>query len=409
MGGEQRIWRLGQVGLCVALATACAGDDASEKAEPAGPPYLEDDLTQVVPGDGLPAEAVVQPSANNLDIVAHEGAYYFAFRTAPSHFASAETQLHVVRSEDRETWTYETTLDLDTDLREPRFLSAGDRLHLYFAELGTSATEFEPGGGLVVTRAADGTWTEPTSIFGEDDTFIPWRTRWHDGRAMMVGYEGGGDVYEFDELPAIEISWLGSDDGETWDDWVPGSGPVQVGGGSETDLAFTPDGAVIAVIRNEAGDADGWGSKICRGEPGALADWTCATDVRKYDSPLVFAHGGRIWLIGRRHLTETGAYDLERRDLDHSSQTLQYQAAYWNVPKRCSLWEVDPDALSVELVLDLPSRGDTCFASILPLGGDRYEVWNYSSPVDGPDVTWIEGQTGDTYIYKQTLVIPSAG
>ena len=136
---------------------------------------------------------------------------------------------------------------------------------------------------------------------------------------------------------------------------------------------------------------------------------TCAHDPRKYDSPLVFEHGGRIWLIGRRNLTDTGAYDLEMRDLDHSAQSLAYQAAYWNEPKRCSLWEVDARALTVSHVLDLPSRGDTCFASILPLGGDRYEVWNYSSPVDGPDVSWVEGQTGETFIYKQTLVIPAGG
>lgn len=391
------------------LCTLGCGSHDTGKVAPPGPPYLEEDLTQVVPGEGLPAEAVVQPSANNLDIVEHNGAFYFAFRTGPSHFASAEVQMHIVRSEDRHTWTFEHTLDLDTDLREPRFLSAGDQLHLYFARLGTSATAFEPGGALVTTRSADGSWSAPADLFGADDTFIPWRTRWHDGRAMMVGYRGGEDVYEFDELPAIEISWLGSDDGEAWTDWVDGSGPVQVGGGSETDLAFAPDGAVVAVIRNEAGDADGWGSKICRGEPHSLAAWTCTTDVRKFDSPLVFAHDGRIWLIGRRHLTETGAYDLEQRDLDHSTQTLTYQAAYWNEAKRCSLWEVDATALTVDHVLDLPSRGDTCFASILPLGGDRFEVWNYSSPVDGPDLTWIEGQTGDTYIYKQTLVIPSGG
>ena len=393
----------------VAAGLGCAPGPGDKAPSAAADPYLEDDLEQVVPGPGLPEAVEVQPSANNLDIVAHGDAYYLAFRTAPSHFASADTELHVLRSVDRETWTWEQTLALETDLREPRFLSVGDRLHLYFAKLGTSSTAFEPGGALVVTRAADGTWTDPTDLFGPDDTFIPWRTRWHDDRAMMIGYRGGADVYAFDEAAEIEISWLGSDDGETWDDWVPGSGPVQVGGGSETDLAFTPDGTVVAVIRNEAGDSDGWGSKVCRAAPDAQADWTCAADPRKYDSPLVFAHGGRIWLIGRRNLTETGAYDLELRDLDASTQTLTYQAAYWNEAKRCSLWEVHPDTLTVDHVLDLPSRGDTCFASVLPLGGDRYEVWNYSSPVDGPDLTWIEGQTGETYIYRQTLVLPSAG
>ncbi|HCH66400.1 MAG: hypothetical protein CL927_09765 [Deltaproteobacteria bacterium] len=399
------IWRLISVGSVVVACGGTGKDSASGPAEP----HLQDDLVQVVPGDGLPASVVVQPSANNLDIVEHDGAWFFAFRTAPNHFASAETELHVLRSTDRETWSHETTLFLATDLREPRFLSSGDTLQLYFAKLGTSSTSFEPGGALVTTRSPDGTWSEPADLFDAGDTFIPWRTRWVGDRAMMTGYRSGSEVYEFDGLPSIEVYWLGSTDGSTWHDWTAGSGPVLVGGGSETDLAFTNDGAAIAVVRNEAGDEVGWGSKICRAEADALDRWTCTHDPRKYDSPLVFAHGGRIWLIGRRNLTETGAYDLEMRDLDHAAQSLTYQAAYWNEPKRCSLWEVDAQALTVSHVLDLPSRGDTCFASILPLGGDRFEVWNYSSPVDGPDVSWVEGQTGETFIYKQTLVIPSEG
>jgi len=380
-------------------------------ADSGGPssPFLENDLVQVVPGDGLPPEVVVQPSANNLDVVRHGDAWFFAFRTAPNHFASAETVMYVLRSEDRLSWELEHTLFMETDLREPRFLSVDDELHLYFAKLGTSSTAFEPGGALVTTRSADGNWSDAVDLFGAEDTFIPWRTRWLGDRAMMVGYRGGADVYEFTEgsYPAIEVSWLASVDGAAWDDWVPGSNPVLVGGGSETDLAFTPEGAVIAVVRNEAGDEDGWGSKICRGEPESLGDWTCNTDPRKFDSPLVFSHDRRIWLVGRRNFTDTGAYDLEQRELDHNSQTLAYQAAYWGQPKRCSLWEVDPETLTVAFVLDLAGRGDTCFASILPVGEDRFEVWNYSSPLDGADVSWIEGQTGHTYIYKQTLVLPS--
>ena len=387
---------------------ACSGapKDSAERLQP----YLEDDLAQVVPGPGLPEGVVVQPSANNLDIVRHGEAWFLAFRTAPNHFASADTVMYVLRSEDRETWSLEHTLYMQTDLREPRFLSVDQQLHLYFAKLGTSSTSFEPGGALVTTRAADGSWSDSVDLFGASDTFIPWRTRWLGSQAMMVGYRGGADVYEFSEgaYPAIEINWLTSTDGLSWEDWVPGANPVLVGGGSEADLAFAPDGAVIAVVRNEAGDEDGWGSKICRGEPEQLGSWRCNTDLRKYDSPLVFAHDQRIWLIGRRNVTDTGAYDLQQRELDHNSQTLAYQAAYWGQPKRCSLWEVDPDSLRVELVLDLPSRGDTCFASVVPVGEDRFEVWNYSSPVDGPDVTWLEGQTGSTYIYKQTLVIPSS-
>ena len=176
----------------------------------------------------------------------------------------------------------------------------------------------------------------------------------------------------------------------SWEALVPGQTTVHIGGGSETDWAFTPEGAVIAVMRNEAGDADGWGSKICRGEAHAIGDWTCMPDPKKYDSPLVFSHQNRIWLIARRNVTDSGAYDLEMRDLDHRDQTTAYSIDYWQHPKRCSLWEIDAESLRVTWVLDLPSKGDTCFASILPAGDHRYTVYNYSSDPQGEDLGWLK-------------------
>ncbi|MDP6934334.1 MAG: hypothetical protein QGG40_15515 [Myxococcota bacterium] len=392
--------RLHPVLVASLLGFACrdAGDDTGVLLPELG------DLVQVVPGDGLPDEVEVQTSNNNLDVVEHDGQVFFAFRTAPDHFASEQTRLHVVSGTDQQTWNWQLTLHESTDLREPRFLSLGDRLLMYYAVLGTDPTDFEPQGTRV-TVLEDGTWSEPAWIF--EDGFIPWRARVVDGVPMMIGYSGGEQIYDAsDELPRIEVRWLTTGDGLSWEGVVPDQEVVHVGGGSETDFAFAPDGAVIAVMRNEAGDADGWGSKICRGEPGALADWTCEHDPRRYDSPLVFAHDGRIWLIGRRNVTETGHYDLERRDLSHGQQTTAYSLDYWQQPKRCSVWEVDPVELEVSWVLDLPSRGDTCFPSILPAGSSSYEVYNYSSDPDGDDVSWLEGQVAETRIYRQELRFP---
>jgi hypothetical protein len=67
---------------------------------------------------------------------------------------------------------------------------------------------------------------------------------------------------------------------------------------------------------------------------------------------------------------------------------------------------VDPHSLLVSWVLDLPSRGDTCFPSALDLGDGRYEVYNYSSDVEGDDVSWLEGQVNPTYIYRSEIGVP---
>jgi hypothetical protein len=359
------------------------------------------ETTPVVPGDGLPDDVVVQPSANNLDVVAHDGRVFLAFRTAPSHFASTETVLYVVSGADEQSWDYETAFTMGTDLRECRFLSWDGHLFLYFAVLGTDPEDFEPQGAKVSEYLGPGQWTEPVDV--GPPGFIPWRTKVVDGVPYMTGYVGGENIYDADGEP-IEISWLTTVDGYTWDAVVPGQRVVETGGGSETDFALLDDGSLVAVTRNEAGDAaSGWGSKICTAPADALGAWDCASDPKKYDSPLVFEYADRVWLLGRRNVTDTGDYDLGRRELDDGEETLYYEAAYWQEPKRCSLWEVHPDSRAVSFVLDLPSKGDTCFAGILDLGGGSFAVYDYSSPLEGDDVSWVEGQHGETRIYRSVL------
>lgn len=353
----------------------------------------------VVPGPGLPAEVTPQDANNNLDIAWFDHRLFLAFRTAPSHFASADTVMVVMSSEDQQTWTLEAQISLDTDLREPRFLELDGQLILYFAVLGDDAFDFEPQGARRITRRALGDWSAPEEVFYPG--FIPWRTHVIDGVATVLGYTGGENIYDAGAEP-VTVYWLKTEDGSTFEPYLPDQPVVLMGGGSETDLAFTPEGALIAVSRNEAGDETGFGSKICRAEPGALGDWRCVADPKKYDSPLVFEHGGQIWLVGRRNLTETGAYDLGLTG-DLATQSAAYALDYWQQPKRCSLWRIDEHTLAVDLVLDLPSAGDTCFASIWHTSPWTSEIYNYSSPVDQPDLSWLEGQTGETLIYRTEL------
>jgi hypothetical protein len=93
-------------------------------------------------------------------------------------------------------------------------------------------------------------------------------------------------------------------------------------------------------------------------------------------------------------------------DLSHEEQSLQYEAAYWGEPKRCSLWQVFAEEKAVLHILDLESRGDTCFPSALDHGDGHYTVYNYSNDVNGEDLPWNQGQVQPTYIYKQELYVP---
>ena len=76
---------------------------------------------------------------------------------------------------------------------------------------------------------------------------------------------------------------------------------------------------------------------------------------------------------------------------------------YWSKPKRCSLWHYERTAMRIDYLMDFPSKGDTCFPSILWRGDNQFRLYNYTSDPDGPDVSWHSGQLGDTFIYS-TLV-----
>ncbi len=356
----------------------------------------------LVPSSALPRDVNPQEANNNIGVVVHDCRVFLAFRTGPWHFASEETVMYIVSSEDQVAWRYEGEIRLGTDVREPRFLSFKGRLYLYYAILGTEMWEFDPQGTEVIEYIAPGEWSEPHPFL--DGNFIPWRIKVIGETAYMTAYTGGENIYDMDG-ESIYVHWLKSTDGETWQAVVEDHEVVLSGGISETDFVFLDNGDLVAVSRNEAGEPDiGFGSKICRAEASDLGTWSCATDPKKYDSPLLFYHGGRVWLIGRRNVTESGNYDLGREDLSFEDQAMQYQLDYWKSPKRCSLWEVDPQTLSVRYIMDLPSAGDTCFADMVTYQGGLYEIYNYSSPWDTEeDPGWQDGQFAETMIYRLTM------
>jgi hypothetical protein len=81
-----------------------------------------------------------------------------------------------------------------------------------------------------------------------------------------------------------------------------------------------------------------------------------------------------------------------------------YDALYAGTPKRCAVWRIDPKTRRFDPLVDLPSRGDTCHPAVLPLGRDKFQVYNYTSPTNGLDEPWITAlMHGPTHIYRTTL------
>lgn len=361
---------------------------------------------QVVPGPGLPGGLRVQNANNNLDVIDAGGSRYLAVRTSAHHWASTRTVLVVLRSDDGgATWSLETEVHPGRDAREPRFLVVGDRLLLYYFEAGTNPFRFEPGRILALHRESAGTWTEPRVVSPDD--YVVWRTKTVGDVPYMVRYCGGEDAFTRGDA-AIDVELMTTDDGYDWRPVDPERPVVHTGGCGETDFALDGDGGLWAVLRNEAGERGVFGSLLAWAPADDLARWDFVDDPRKFDSPLVFSHGGEVWLLGRRQVAFDGRYDLGLRRYGRNVQLLVNQLAYWVTPKRLALWRVNRDERRVEWVVDLPSRGDTAFPGIVWDGPDTLVVYNYSSPPGDDSIPWIAGQIGPTNIYATTVTLPSA-
>ncbi len=361
-----------------------------------------------------PAGTPTQTSNNNLDVASFGGRTFMAWRTAPTHFASSVTEI-LVASEGADGWRFEGRFSRGTDLREPRLLALEDHLFLYFAVLGTDPLAFQPQGAMVTEYHGPEAWDDPTAVAIPD--FIPWRARVVDGKGYLIGYDGGENIYNFGGQP-LRVRVLRTDDGRTLTPAFPDSPVWLEGGASETDFAFLDDGAMITVSRNEAGDAEhGFGSLICRAEAAAPGKARCKSDRRKYDSPLVFREGANVWLVARRNVTATGYFDLGYDLLPIEERALAYNAEYSLIPKRCALWRVDPDGLTVTWVQDLPSRGDTCFPAMTQGAGHEVTIYNYTNALEGSldckawpsecsDLPWAAGQLAPTTIYRLHMTLP---
>ena len=110
-------------------------------------------------------------------------------------------------------------------------------------------------------------------------------------------------------------------------------------------------------------------------------------------------------MIARRQPNFNGDYDLHLDLLpDRNAKFAAYDAAYAGTTKRCAIWTIDPAARVFAPLVDIPGQGDTCYPVVIPRKRGRYLVYNYTSPLDGPDEPWGTALLhGPTLIYRMTL------
>lgn len=339
--------------------------------------------TFVIPGD-LPVDT--QTSNNNVAIARAGGRTFLAWRTAPTHFAGPDTELHVVSSETGGApWTFEATFAMGTDLREPAFLVVNGTISLSFFEAGDDPFAFEPQATWRAERCGTGAWWTLKTSEGEQ---VPWDVKVRDGIPLRTTYSG--EHYGDGEL-SLHLQTT-DDAGASWHPF--GTDPVSFGGYSEAAFEIAEDGTLWAVTRNEDGDTTGKGSKVCTAPAEDWSDWTCSetSDPERYDSPELIRHGDDLYLLARRDVG--GPYGDDGGLIEYSGR-----------PKRSALYRIDREARAVEWIQDIPGVGDTAFVSAWRTGAHTWIFANYTSPLDDPDISWLQGQTSErgTQIYLAEL------
>ncbi len=356
----------------------------------------------VVPGPGMPPGLELGASNNNLDWTLHEGRVYLGFRSAPRHWASAEARMIILSAgegaelDPSAKWTFEAEFRIDDrDLREPRFLSMGDRLLFYFFEADSQPGVFSPNSIRVSEWTESGSWSQSTPIF--EPGHVVWRTKWRNGVAWMSVYNGQ-ELYER-RGKARSVRLLRSSNGIDWVSVSGGESPILQAGGGECAFEFDEEGNLVALVRVEPR-----GALICTAPAQRLDQWDCDPTPYRHDSPLLVRHGDRFFAIARRSLA--GPVERMPRWLPGDLPLALDQLRFWWSRLRTTVYEIAPQSRTIYPLADLPSRGDTAFASAIDLGGGNFAIANYSSPLEGPDWPWAIGQNVETRVYALPLKLP---
>jgi hypothetical protein len=286
--------------------------------------------------------------------------YYVTFRSAESHQAT-EAKIRVIRAsaQNLKEWKQVAEFTREHDCRDPLVFDNNGKVQLVFhsqndyysqsadgvtwsepRELETEFAEPGPGSGLVFTsrrtwlfrirRGPDGAFyslarcgiraAEPKAKFG----------------LILFRSEDGVKFKPMHTYGKGPTSGMGNGIGSGW--------------GHEADVAFAPDGTLIAAIRNSV---DG---VVVTGQA-PLGPWKAfATGAWNFGGPAL-------------HVTKRGGVLLAARDV-RQPRGLGFAAV-------CKVWTVTPTG--VESPFIIPSGGDCAYQSFADGAGDTVLLCYYSS------------------------------
>jgi len=201
------------------------------------------------------------------DLIRFENRWYCSFREADDH-VGGDGQLRLLTSIDGETWVSAALLgEPGIDLRDPKLsITADGRLMI------VAGGSVYKGGKVLLGRqprvafSKDGkSWSPTQRVLNEGDWL--WRVTWHKGKCYGIAYDASKrtttaaqEAAKSDQpVESGAADWklklFSSDDGVKFELITCLDVP---GHPNETTIRFLSDDTMVALIRREGGDKNGW-------------------------------------------------------------------------------------------------------------------------------------------------------
>jgi hypothetical protein len=337
--------------------------------------------------------------SENTDLINWNNAIWLVHRTAESQILGPDSSLRVSKSIDGgKTFTVTAVIPAPQptdggsdptgrDIRDPHFFVVGNKLTIKtlcrLAQPIPAARDSNVDTLPQMTESSDGvTWSPLTPITNGMgtawDTHSFWRIKQQGGVYYAAAYLDGD----------MSVTLFSSNDGVAW---TKGAEVYTVSADTplETELTFMPSGKLLALVRMDGTDAELLGdvgrlrTKVCWADP-PYASFLCPQELTGYrlDGPLSFFHGGRLFVVARKHLP--GLDDRKRTALYEITGTLE------------------GGPLSIQEWGELPSAGDTSYAGVATIDADHALVSWYSGNLQ-KDEGWLAGMLDVTDIWQATL------
>jgi len=225
------------------------------------------------------------------DLVRFQDKWFCTFREADAH-VGGDGRCRILTSTDGESWTSVALIEeKGIDLRDPKLSVTPDGRLMLVAGGSVYEGKTYKGRQPRVAFSADGkTWTPTRRVLAEGDWL--WRVTWHDKACYGVTYASTAD-----KSSAVRL--VKSTDGEHFSDVTKLDVPDQP---NEATVRFRADGTMVALVRREAGNRNGWVGSA----KAPYTEWTWKELDHRLGGPeFVILPDGEMW-AGTR-LFETGA------------------------------------------------------------------------------------------------------